>query len=83
LTYHIAIGESKQWGKGIGFNSSLHIMDYASAHLGITVFHAETHETNARARKMLERIGFREVSRIGNEEYLKTDSKLIQYRHSI
>ncbi|GEN32374.1 RimJ/RimL family protein N-acetyltransferase [Cerasibacillus quisquiliarum] len=79
----IAIGESALWGKGIGFKSSLSMMDYASTHLGITIFNAETHETNTRARKMLERIGFKEVSRIGSEKYLGTDCKLIQYRLSL
>lgn len=76
----IAIGERMLWGKGIGFNSSMRMMNYASAHFGITVFNAETHETNIRARKMLERIGFKEVSRIGSEEYLGIETKLIQYK---
>lgn len=76
----IAIGESSLWGKGIGFNASICMMDYASKHLGITVFNAETHETNIRSRKMLEKIGFKEVSRIGSEEYLGIESQLIQYR---
>lgn len=79
----IAIGESALWGKGIGFNSSLSMMDYASTHLGISVFNAETHEANTRARKMLERIGFTEVSRIGSEKYLGTDCMLIQYHLSL
>ncbi|MFD1929578.1 GNAT family N-acetyltransferase [Sporosarcina siberiensis] len=76
----IAVGESALWGKGIGFNSSIRMIDYASAHFGITVFKAETHETNIRARRMLERIGFKEVSRIGSEEYLDIETKLIQYK---
>jgi ribosomal-protein-alanine N-acetyltransferase len=79
----IAIGESSLWGKGIGFNASICMMDYASKHLGITVYNAETHETNFRSRKMLEKIGFKEVSRIGSEEYLGTESQLIQYRISL
>lgn len=40
-------------------------------------------ETNIRAREMLERLRFREVSRIGSEKYLGTDSKLIQYQLSL
>lgn len=79
----IAIGDSMQWGKGIGFNSSILMMQYASTHLGITVFNAETHETNIRARKMLKKIGFKEVSRMGSEKYLGIESKLIQYRFSL
>ncbi|WP_108671360.1 GNAT family N-acetyltransferase [Peribacillus acanthi] len=76
----IAIGESILWGKGIGYKSSISMMDYAKEHLGITVSNAETHEANNRSRKMLEKIGFKEISRIGSEEYLGTESKLIQYR---
>lgn len=78
----IAIGESTLWGKGIGFKSSMRMMDYAVAHFGITVFNAETHETNIRARKMLDRMGFEEVSRIGTEAYAGVETKLIQYNLS-
>ena len=76
----IAIGESALWGKGIGSNSILCVMDYASKNLGIRIFNAETHEENIRSRKMLEKIGFIEISRIGYEEYLGTENQLIQYR---
>lgn len=76
----IAIGESSLWGKGIGYTSTKSIMKYASTKLDITVFTAETHETNIRARKMLQNLGFVETSRIGSEEYLGEESKLIQYR---
>ena len=76
----IAIGESSLWGKGIGYHSTLSLMKYASTKLGITVFTAETHETNIRARKMLENLGFVEMSRIGSEEYLGEESQLIQYK---
>ncbi|WP_432356042.1 GNAT family N-acetyltransferase [Sporosarcina sp. A2] len=75
----ISIGESTLWGQGIGFESSILMMDYASSDLGITTFSAETHDTNIRAKKMLDRMGFKEVSRIGVEEYLGIETKLIQY----
>ena len=73
----------KLWGKGIGPNSILCMMDYAFRKLGITVFNAETHEANIRSRKMLQKIGFIEISRIGIEEYLGTQNQLIQYRFSL
>ncbi|WP_096185723.1 GNAT family N-acetyltransferase [Evansella halocellulosilytica] len=79
----IAIGERRTlWGKGNGFNACIRIMDFASKQLGITVFNAETHESNIRARRMLDKLGFKEVSRIGSEEYLGSETKLIQYRLS-
>lgn len=76
----IAIGESTLWGYGIGFNSATHMMEYASKKIGITIFNAETHEANVRSRKMLKKIGFKEISRIGSEEYLGMKSQLIQYK---
>lgn len=52
--------------------------EYAAKYLGITVFNTETHEINIRSRKMLERIGFKEFSRILSEEnYLGTESRSI------
>lgn len=79
----IAIGESRLWGKGIGYNSLVCLINYASKMLGITIFNAETHETNFRSRKMLEKIGFNVISSIGFEEYLGEKTKLIQYRLSL
>lgn len=79
----IAIGESTLWGKGIGSKSILCIIDYAFKKLGITIFNAESHEANIRSRKMLEKIGFIEISRMGKEEYLGTENQLIQYRLSL
>lgn len=68
------------WGKGIGFEAAHRTMEFASANLDIKIFEAETHETNIRSRKMLDKIGFEEVSRIGFENYLGENSQLIQYR---
>lgn len=79
----IAIGDSTLWGKGIGSNSILCMMDYAFKKLGITVFNAEMHEANFRSRKMLEKLEFVEISKIGIEEYLGTEKQLIQYRLSL
>ncbi|WP_211748698.1 GNAT family N-acetyltransferase [Paenibacillus sp. Marseille-Q4541] len=76
----IAIGESALWGKGIGIQSALCMMEYGSNKLGITIYYAETHESNIRSRKMLEKIGFKEISRVGSEQYLGVDDQLIQYR---
>lgn len=79
----IAIGESTLWGKGIGANSILSMMDYAFKKLGITVFYGEAHDANIRSRKMLKKLGFIEISRIGTEEYLGRENQLIQYRLSL
>nr|WP_278044636.1 GNAT family N-acetyltransferase [Paenibacillus solani] len=76
----IAIGESSMWGKGIGSKSALCMIEYGSKNLGITIYNAETHESNTRSRRMLEKIGFKEISRVGTEEYLGMNDQLIQYQ---
>lgn len=75
----IVIGESELWGKGIGYYSALRIIEYAATNLAIATMTAETHEANIRSRRMLEKLGFTEVSRIGSEQYLGVSSQLIQY----
>lgn len=77
--FGIAIGDSSMWGKGIGSQAALHLFEYASSERGIRRLTAETHESNNRSRKMLEKLEFQEVSRMGTEHYLGMDSALIQY----
>ena len=74
-----AIGNRNAWGKGIGSQAALYLFELASNELGITRFTAETHETNMRSRKLLQKLGFQEVSRNGTEHYLGMDSVPIQY----
>ena len=76
----IAIGDSTLWGKGLGYRAALHMIEFASEKLGITMFDAETHEGNVRSRKMLEKLRFKEISRTGKEVYLGEESRLIQYQ---
>lgn len=76
----IAIGERTLWGKGIGFHSCIHMMDYALKNLKITTFYAETHEANIRARKLLDRLGFVKTSMHGSGIFEGKESSLIQYK---
>lgn len=76
----IAIGDRSLWGKGLGTRVLQRQMAYIAQTIGITVFHAETHETNTGSRGMLEKAGFEEVSRLGVEAYLGAQVPLIQYR---
>lgn len=76
----IAIGDRTLWGQGIGVQACISMMEYAIENLAISEFYAETHAANIRSRKMLEKIGFKEISRKGIESYLGEDSQLIQYR---
>ncbi|WP_342515667.1 GNAT family N-acetyltransferase [Sutcliffiella sp. FSL R7-0096] len=78
----IAIGESRLWGLGVGTETLKLLMNLGIEKFGTQVFEAETHEVNARSRKMLGNLGFTEISRIGNEEYMGKESQLIQYRYN-
>lgn len=60
--------------------AALRMINYASNELGITSIDAEIHEKNFRSRKLLEKLGFKEISRNGYEEYLGGNNQLIQYR---
>lgn len=75
----LAIGDSSYWGKGIGTIAAKCMLAFASENYTIDRLLAETHETNFRARAMLEKIGFREISRRGSAEYLGETCQLIQY----
>lgn len=75
----IAIGERNSWGQGIGRQGTLAIMEYGKTNLRIKIFTAETHESNIRCRKMLEKIGFEETGREGYEWYCGKKDRLIQY----
>ena len=74
----IAIGESSLWGQGIGHAATILLINYGKS-IGITSYLAETHLTNHRAQKLLERIGFRELSRDGFELYKGIETPLIQF----
>lgn len=76
----IAIGNSKLWGKGLGYVAACHMIHYAAKELSIINLKAETHEKNIRSIKMLEKLGFKEISRNGFEAYLETKNLLIQYK---
>lgn len=78
----IAIGDSQLWSKGIGTYTLKLGIEKAEKDFSIRNFYAETHETNTASRKMLEKIGFTEISRKGTEQYLGKITPLIQYKYS-
>ncbi|KPB03282.1 GCN5 family acetyltransferase [Bacillus sp. CHD6a] len=78
----IAIGDSKVWGHGVGTEALKQLMNYATEEFGIEHFDVETHKANTRPRKMLEKLEFMEISRIGSEVYMGIESQLIQYRYN-
>lgn len=77
--FGIAIGERALWGKGMAPAAARKLLSHAKETLGIAKVFAETHQTNLRSRRMLEKLGFQEVSRNGKEIYLGEETALIQY----
>ncbi|WP_404409666.1 GNAT family N-acetyltransferase [Jeotgalibacillus malaysiensis] len=75
----IAIGKSELWGKGIGAQAVDLVMAHGTEAYNLTTFFAETHEANIRSGKMLAKLGFQEVSRVGYEDYEGKNSRLVQY----
>lgn len=76
----IAIGESGLWGKGIGPAAIEKLLNYAKETLGITTIVAETHQTNYRSQKLLQKLGFQELSRNGTDIYYGKETALVQYQ---
>lgn len=79
----IAIGDRSLWGRGLGAAVVQQLIQYGVEQLNITTFLGETHATNRRAQKMLEKLGFKEISRIGSELYCGEETALIQYQYNI
>ena len=79
----IALGNSRIWGKGFGTRALKLAMDQAGIKYGIQTFYAETHLPNIRSRRMLEKLGFEEISRKGTDLFMGKETTLIQYKRSV
>ncbi|MEC1177679.1 GNAT family N-acetyltransferase [Metasolibacillus meyeri] len=79
----ITIGERKLWGRGLGTKVVQQLMQYGVEKLHITLFLGETHATNIGSQKMLEKLGFKEISRNGSELYCNEKVALIQYEYHV
>ncbi len=66
--------------KGNRYSCTDQWIKYASKVFNISIFHAETHETNCGSKKMLEKLGFQEISQNGSEVDKGLETKLIQYQ---
>src|SRR5690606_24984739 len=76
----IAMSDRTLWTVGIGRQMRKTLMNNANEHFGMTTFFGETHETNHRSRKMMKKVGFTEVSRIGTDSYIGKQVNLVQYK---
>ncbi len=79
----IAIGASHYWGKGIGFEASRRMMEYGLKEFGINLYFAETNEYNVASRRMLEKLGYKEIGIEGKEEYRGREGQLVQYEYKV
>lgn len=58
-------------------------MEYGLKEFGINLYYAETNEYNVASRRMLEKLGYKEIGREGQEEYRGREGQLIQYSMNI
>ncbi len=79
----IAIGASEYWGRGIGSEASRKMMNYGITEFDIRLYRAEANEHNWVSRKMLEKLGYRETGKAGQEEYRGQTGRLIRYEYRV
>jgi ribosomal-protein-alanine N-acetyltransferase len=63
-TYSILIGDRAMWGKGYGFEASALLLRHAFGKLNLHRIELGVHEDNVAARKLYEKLGFREEGRL-------------------
>lgn len=75
----VAIGDSSLWGHGLGGEAILLLEEHAQTHHHINTFTAQIPETHQRARRMVERLGYREMKEVGYEDYLGEETRMMEY----
>lgn len=63
-TYSVLIGDRSAWGKGYGFEASALLLRHAFRKLNLHRIELGVHEDNIAARKLYEKLGFREEGRL-------------------
>ena len=71
--YHIFIGDTNYWGKGIATIATNLILDVAKNDLHLKKVHLEVNEKNIAARKLYEKVGFIEVEHNENIIFMEND----------
>lgn len=67
-TYHIFIGETEVWGKGVAKQASILILAYAFKQLNLKFVELHVRTSNRRAIELYKRLGFQEKFR--DEEWI-------------
>jgi len=65
----IFIGEKKLWGKNLGTEALILLLDYAFNILGLRKVYLRVLEFNKRAMKCYEKVGFKVVGRLRKQRY--------------
>ena len=67
--FHLFIGDPSFWGKGIGKQASILMLDFGFTHLDLDSVILEVHKENYSARTVYKKIGFSEIG--SNDDFLK------------
>lgn len=59
--FHVFIGETSMWGKGIGYQATKLILEYGFNEIGLNNIFLSVREDNKKAVKLYEKIGFVKV----------------------
>lgn len=76
----IGIGESRLWGRGLGWQAGTLLLAHAFCSLGLDHVWAEVHEPNRRSHALMGKLGMRETGREGTDEYQGQMVSMVQYR---
>ena len=64
--YHIFIGDTNYWGKGIGFDASLLLLQYAFYSLHLKRVLLDVLSNNTRAIRLYEKLGFKKIGNMNS-----------------
>ncbi len=74
----LTIGNKSYWGKGIGYEATKLIVEYAFNQLGLQVIYLTTSKYNQRAIKLYKKIGFKLIKTIANNREVYHKGKWIK-----
>lgn len=67
--FGILLGDKSVWGKGIGSQVTRSVIDYGFETLGLRRIYLEVLETNERAKRVYEKLGFRVEGRLRQHQF--------------
>jgi RimJ/RimL family protein N-acetyltransferase len=64
--FHVFIGETSFWGKGIAKEATQLMLNYGFSKLGLTAIKLKVHQNNSVAKAIYQKMGFQEINKEGD-----------------